>query len=118
MSCGWDGTGPAPAACLFAQAFHSQPSAGDAGYCAQLCDCTSDCKNKTFDCVALAAAEVKILGRKGYCTIGDTTTNPPDVILSQCTGGLGAGGAGGAGGASSESAGAGGASAAGAGGAG
>ncbi|MFZ5897388.1 MAG: hypothetical protein ACOY0T_40415 [Myxococcota bacterium] len=91
-ACGWDGIGKADAACLFGQAFNTSPDVGDAGYCAQLCDCSSDCRNPKFGCVALSANEAKVVGRLGYCTITDAS----DTVLTQCpAGGNGAGGGGG-----------------------
>ncbi|HET9933178.1 MAG TPA: hypothetical protein VFQ35_20885 [Polyangiaceae bacterium] len=106
-SCGWDGTGKADAACLFAPAFNDSPGAGDAGFCAQLCDCNSDCQNPTFTCVALDTPEARVLKRAGYCTLAAST----DTVISKCPG-AGAGGAGGSGGAGSGSGGSAGASSA------
>jgi hypothetical protein len=93
-SCGWDGTGKADAACLFGQAFNTMPDVGDAGYCAQLCDCSSDCRNPKFGCVALTANEAKVVGRLGYCTIAEDT----DTVLTTCPASGGSNGNGGAGG--------------------
>jgi hypothetical protein len=92
-ACGWDGTGKADAACLFVPGFNQMADAGDSGFCGQLCDCSDDCHNKDFVCRALPASEVKIFGRKGYCSIEGTSSND---VLTQCTGtgGTGSGGMG------------------------
>lgn len=93
-SCGWDGTGKADSACLFAPAFNEMPSAGDAGFCGQLCDCNSDCRNPKFSCVALADAEAKFVKRAGYCT----AASMGDAVIADCPAGTGGtGGTGGAG---------------------
>ncbi|HET9933179.1 MAG TPA: hypothetical protein VFQ35_20890, partial [Polyangiaceae bacterium] len=108
-ACGWDGTGKADAACLFAQGFNESPAAGDSGFCGQLCDCNSDCRNPKFSCVALVDAEAKIVKRAGYCTAAD----PTDKVISQCPAGGGTGGTGGASGGGTSAGGSGGAAGAG-----
>ena len=92
-TCGWDGTGKADAACLFAPAFNDMPAAGDVGFCGQLCDCNSDCRNPKFSCVALSDAEAKFVKRAGFCT----AASADDDVLKSCPSTGGGGGAGGAG---------------------
>jgi len=87
-ACGWagPGTGPAGAACLYADpvvAKNGGPSIGDLGRCGLLCDCNSQCKNPALTCVAWSganAAQVQsFFGRAGYCGDplgGDAGVNP------------------------------------------
>jgi hypothetical protein len=92
-ACGWDGTGKADAACLFAPGFVDSPAAGDMGYCDQLCDCSADCRNPKLSCVALSASEAKVFKRAGYCTLPQAGSG---TVISTCpqAGGGGSGGGG------------------------
>lgn len=67
--CGWDGTGPADAACLFGTSLSDGPSKpGDVGVCGKLCDCNADCTNPGQYCLDNLALSISdIWHRGGYC---------------------------------------------------
>ena len=101
--CGWDGTGPAVSACLFATILSgADVGAGDVGICGTMCDCNSDCPISTDRCVDESGGQVKaVWQRNGYCrplqsgeTQADTFSKCPDGS----TGGKGGSGGGGTGG--------------------
>jgi hypothetical protein len=94
--CGWNGSGRAEAACFFLPAFAQTASSGDAGYCAQLCDCNSDCLSSHTQCLAFDPTETgqalaATYSRRGICTL----PAPGDSLLEECPGEGGASGAGG-----------------------
>ncbi len=70
-SCGWSGTGPANAACLFTNTAIKDPGYGDAGSCGQLCNCNTDCSDSNFVCLAWTGANASSIEaayqKKGYC---------------------------------------------------
>lgn len=113
--CGWDATGPAPAACLLPN--DDNGGLGDTGICTQLCDCNADCGHPEFACFGFAdiglADFEDVFGRLGFCNpatdadgepITDQTGDPLPQ-LETCedgAGGAGNEGEGGAGGAPTE----------------
>jgi hypothetical protein len=105
--CGWDGTGPADAGCLFVPPYINQDiGAGDVGNCAQLCDCNSDCRNGDAQCISFTGLGlddfIDVYQRQGFCA----PAAADDPVIAQCStgaggeGGAGGGGAGGGGGTS------------------
>lgn len=97
--CGWDGTGSAGMACLFATALSGSDIApGDLGICGALCDCNGDCRLSGTFCVDETGGSIKdIWDRNGYCRPlleGETE----DDTFDACPGGAGGSGAGGEGG--------------------
>lgn len=113
-NCGWTGTGPAPAFCLFgSSAGGDQSDWGDQGFCADLCNCNSDCASGLvcidFGTSAAAQSNKNFLKAQGYCTnpknSQDGAVNPgiPNCATDAGTGGTGGtGGAGGSGGTTSD----------------
>jgi len=94
--CGWDGTGPAPAVCLFP--FDPNGGVGDIGICAQLCDCNADCNHSGFVCLPFNDERIEdVLGRRGVCEIASLAGDTPQ--LEECENGAGGAGNGGEGGA-------------------
>lgn len=77
-SCGWDGSGPADAYCVFV--YDANAGRGDQGACGQTCDCNSDCLDPDLVCLPFNNATLESqLGHKGYCgdPLGlDGGTNP------------------------------------------
>jgi hypothetical protein len=68
--CGWDGKSTATSGCLFTPGFEDPNDLGenDIGLCGALCDCDSDCKVQTENCIDDTNGVVmKIFGRAGYC---------------------------------------------------
>lgn len=59
-------TAPPDSACGFAAT--DTATTGDSGFCAQLCDCDSQCRFPGFICQTLPSAAVSSLGRSGQCT--------------------------------------------------
>ena len=109
-SCGWNGVGPADAACLWVPIYNLRPGEGDLGYCGQLCDCSSDCRDPSDKCIALAEdsdgnedvngqALVDLWKRQGYCGSVSSDPSAKQKVLNNCTGAGGGGNDGGAGGA-------------------
>lgn len=107
IGCGWDGDGPAEAACLFGTIL-SPPGDlgnGDLGICGKLCDCNDQCEIPNEYCIDDADGAISaIWNRNGYCRrllAGETTAN----TFNECpdgSGGAGGQGGGGAGGNSGE----------------
>jgi MYXO-CTERM domain-containing protein len=75
-------------------------SIGDIGGCVQLCDCDTDCRNKSFVCQTVSP--LSGLGRGGLCVPGKDGTGAV-VKGTACGAGSSAGGATGAGGKSGTS---------------
>jgi hypothetical protein len=66
--CGWDGSAPADAACLFLTRLSPEPGIGDVGLCGALCDCNADCPAADDRCMDESNGEIMSLwGRAGYC---------------------------------------------------
>jgi hypothetical protein len=71
--CGFDGTTPADAICLFLPGYvdSMDVGAGDAGYCGPLCDCNDDCLSTGWGCfdieVELGEGAGAFFGRAGVC---------------------------------------------------
>ncbi len=86
--CGWDGTGPADAACLVPR--YVDGDIGDLGQCVALCDCNAECAHPDAACFAFAelgAAELEdVFGRRGICEYAyDAAGNPVTVPqLTEC----------------------------------
>ncbi|HEV8246850.1 MAG TPA: hypothetical protein VGP93_13825, partial [Polyangiaceae bacterium] len=100
--CGFDGTGQADAACLFATVIAPDPGAGDVGLCGQLCDCNSDCGTPGDYCAPLGVPDLETLWqRAGYCRPPAADFSAQDSLDcgAGVGGGSGSGGAAGAGGA-------------------
>lgn len=86
LGCGNDPASPTPpiAACLFGSA---DERTGDAGLCAQLCDCNDACKSEGYACLPFVdAQEAATLGHAGYCggAVDSTTGKPRESIA--CSG--------------------------------
>ena len=109
IGCGWDGNGPAEAACLFGTIL-SPPGdygSGDLGICGQLCDCNDQCKIPNEYCIDdLDGAVSGIWARNGYCRTlqtGETVSNTFDECPDGSSGGAGGqSGSGGTGGSAGE----------------
>ncbi|HET9955555.1 MAG TPA: hypothetical protein VFQ61_13670 [Polyangiaceae bacterium] len=99
LACGWDGMGPADAACLFPPLFNSDPAGADAAFCGQLCDCDSDCRSPNMKCLSFAAYDLPELidfwQRQGLCA--QPSAEDAGRTLPTCDGQGGAGGGGNAG---------------------
>jgi hypothetical protein len=68
LGCGWDGSEPADAACLFLTRLSPEPGIGDVGICGALCDCNADCVATDDRCVDESNGDILTLwGRTGYC---------------------------------------------------
>jgi hypothetical protein len=73
MGCGWDGTPPADAICLFLPPYVDPMDVGlgDSGLCGPLCDCNDDCGIAGWGCfdieVALGDGAAEYFGRAGVC---------------------------------------------------
>lgn len=82
-SCGWSGTGPADAYCVFV--YDANAGRGDQGACGQTCDCNSDCLDPDLVCVPFNnSALVTELGHKGYCgdPLGPDGGTLPGLVCS------------------------------------
>ncbi|HEY3234294.1 MAG TPA: hypothetical protein VGJ84_06240 [Polyangiaceae bacterium] len=88
VACGWDMTGPAPAACV---TLYRNTGAGDVGGCLQLCDCNADCGGTGVICAPLVESDQQFTERAGSCQMPFDVTH---IGLVDCA----AGGAAGAGG--------------------
>jgi hypothetical protein len=84
LGCGWDGNGPADAACLFLTRLSADPGIGDVGICGALCDCNADCTATDDRCVDESNGEIMTLwGRAGYCRPLQTGESESDTF-EQC----------------------------------
>ncbi|HEX4473743.1 MAG TPA: hypothetical protein VH142_01625 [Polyangiaceae bacterium] len=57
---------------------------GDSGFCAQLCDCDSQCRFPGFICQTLPSAAVSALGRSGQCTPATDSTGAALPHIATC----------------------------------
>jgi hypothetical protein len=103
VGCGFDGSEPADAACLFGTILSPQNDVGfgDVMLCGKLCDCNDECPISGDRCVDETEGIVMdVWGRNGYCRQLDDTESESDTF-SDCppgsTGGTGGGGSGGSG---------------------
>lgn len=111
-SCGWNGQGAAPSACIYLSSIVSDNGGGigDLGFCIQFCDCNADCKNPGLICHDFgndtSGTNIKnFTKRKGACFGPKTPDGGTDPGITSCTagdgggtGGTGGGGTGGTGG--------------------
>ncbi len=82
-SCGWSGTGPADAYCVFV--YDTNAGRGDQGACGQTCDCNSDCLDQDLVCVPFDNTALENeLGHKGYCgdPLGADGGARPGIVCS------------------------------------
>jgi hypothetical protein len=79
--CGWDGSGPADAACLYLTRLSPDAGIGDVGLCGALCDCNADCPATDDRCVDESNGEIMSLwGRAGYCRPLETGESEADTF--------------------------------------
>lgn len=88
-SCDWlgPGTGPAPAACLYASpgvAALGGPGIGDLGYCGRLCNCDDECLAE-YECIPWSGPDAPsfeaFFQRTGYCGVNP---EPGDAAVTPC----------------------------------
>jgi hypothetical protein len=89
--CGWDGTGAAENACIFATILSSgTPALQDVGLCGKICDCNRDCTLKGDYCVDETGGSVMMVwGRPGYCRPLQPTETVSDSFSKCPAGGTG-----------------------------
>lgn len=93
--CAWEGDEPG-GVCLFSTAINEDPDIGDLGFCAQMCDCSDDCRTPGFGCVPIDGLQAAF-DRPGLCLYPFDEDGEMVETLEQCPGG-GSGGTGGSGG--------------------
>jgi len=75
LGCDQDPSSTAPPDSVCNLPISATATVGDSGFCAQLCDCDSQCRFPGFICQTLPTAAVSSLGRSGQCTPAiDSTT--------------------------------------------
>jgi hypothetical protein len=72
--------------CLFGTDMNADRD--DLGFCAELCDCNSDCKNPDFICTTVMGLAAQI-GRAGACGPKNTGTGGTSTGIPTCTGATG-----------------------------
>jgi hypothetical protein len=79
--CGWDGSAPADAACLYRTRLSPDAGIGDVGICGALCDCNADCAAPDDRCMDESnGAIMSLWGRAGYCRPLETGESVADTF--------------------------------------
>ncbi|HEY3498878.1 MAG TPA: hypothetical protein VGK73_29505 [Polyangiaceae bacterium] len=95
VGCGFDGSEPAEAACLFGTIFSPPDDVGlnDIMICGKMCDCNQQCPIPGDTCIGDSTGTLEaVFGRQGYCRTPDGATEDD---LGNCPGSGGTGGMGG-----------------------